>query len=63
MNHKITYEQLYLILDQEWNKTFEDDDIIGINEHCDQLILLIESCGWKTDDFIRKMVSSSTWSN
>lgn len=53
---KVAYEQVALLLEHEWKKEFDQTDITSINQHCDDMIGIVEACGWDVSDFIRRMM-------
>jgi hypothetical protein len=57
--NKIPYEQVFMLLEHEWQKEFNELDVTSINQHCDDMIAIVESCGWNTSDFIRRMMRYS----
>jgi len=56
--NKISYEILVVEVDKLYRKEFAPgtkEEVIA--EYCEYIATFIESCGWKTDDFVLKYVT------
>jgi hypothetical protein len=55
---KVPFEILFLEVEKLYQKQFDPSDTISIEEHCDFIRIFIESCGWTSDEYIRRMFDS-----
>jgi hypothetical protein len=56
---KIQYESLFLAVEKLYAKEFDENDVKGINEHCESITDLIESCGWTTEEYLYRTYNNS----
>lgn len=52
---KLPYTYVSKQVDILFEKRFEKNQELEINQYCDFIIAYIEACGWSTDDFIEAM--------
>jgi len=54
-NTKVPYAYLYKEVDKLYDKKFDEDDLTGIDKHCDFIVAYLHACGWDEESFIRAM--------
>jgi len=52
---KIPFEIVALEVEKLYQKQFNVDQEVEIEQHCEFISSFIESCGYDTDDFIRRL--------
>lgn len=53
---KLPYDYVSREVDLLYDKKFDDNDLNGINNHCDFIRAFINACGWEEDQFIQVMM-------
>lgn len=53
---KLPYAYVTQEVDKLYDKKFEENDLDGINKHCDFIREFINACGWTEEAYIRVMM-------
>lgn len=53
---KLPYAYVSSHVDRLYDKMFDEDDLVGIDKHCDFIREFINACGYSEDEFIRLMM-------
>jgi hypothetical protein len=53
---KLPYDYVSLQVDKLYERNFDENNIEGINNHCEFIADFIKACGWDEESFIRAMM-------
>lgn len=49
---RLPWAQLSIEVDKLYNKVFDENDIKGINEHCNFIVEFIHAAGWTEEEYM-----------
>lgn len=52
---RIQFEILNIEVDKLYAKKIDSTNNKALEEHCEFIAIFIESCGWSTDDYMRRV--------
>jgi hypothetical protein len=53
---KFPFEYVSLHVDEMYKREFDENNIEGINKHCEFIAEFIKVCGWDEESYIRAMM-------
>ena len=59
MSNRLPYSYLQKEVDKLYSKEFDDNDLKGIEAHCDFIAAYIRACGWSEEQYALVMMGNS----